>query len=138
MPVMRRLPKDLTAFAREMRANPTPAEYRFWKAISRYRPKFTRQHQVRRFLIDFACRQVKVGVEIDGSQHANATLYDSRRTATLEAEGWKIIRFWNNEVLSNTDGVVEVALAQVAECLGDTHPQPLPSREGRTRRPRFK
>ncbi len=135
---MRRLPQDLTAFAREMRGNPTPAEYRFWKAISRYRPKFVRQHQVRRFIIDFACRQHRIGIEIDGNQHGRAALYDARRTTILAAEGWTIIRFWNNEVLSNIDGVIEVTLAKVADCLGDTDPQFLPSREGRPRKPRFK
>jgi very-short-patch-repair endonuclease len=134
---VRRLPKDTTLFAREMRNAPTPAEYRLWKAISRYRPKFVRQHQVRRFLIDLACRQLKIGVEIDGSQHANA-MYDKRRTTILNHEGWTIIRFWNNEVLMNTDGVVRIILDRAAEQLGGSHPQPIPSREGRVRKPRFK
>jgi very-short-patch-repair endonuclease len=59
------------------------------------------------------------------------------RTACLENEGWTIIRFWNSEVRDNPDGVAEAILLKAAECLGGTHPQPLPSREGRTGRRRF-
>lgn len=132
---MRRLPKDLTAFAREMRRNPTEAEYRLWKAISCYRPKFVRQHQVRRFILDFACRQHKIAVEIDGSQHADS-VYDQRRTAILKAERWTVLRFWNNDVLANTDGVCRVILDAVAEVTG-SDPTYLPSRERRPRKPRY-
>jgi Protein of unknown function (DUF559) len=55
----------------------------------------------------------------------------------LGKEGWTVIRFWNSEVNDNPEGVAEAILLKAAECLGGTHPQPLPSREGRKRRPRF-
>ncbi|BCA57598.1 hypothetical protein HMP06_0367 [Sphingomonas sp. HMP6] len=60
------------------------------------------------------------------------------RTAYLEAQGWRVVRLWNSDVLSNPDGAASRILAETAECLGGTHPQPLPSREGRKRTPRYK
>ena len=75
-------------------------------------------------------------MEIDGSQHI-ASPSDQTRTRYLEREGWTVIRFWNSDVIANPDGVAEAILQRAAECLGGTHPQPLPSREGRQRRPRF-
>lgn len=134
----KRIDPELTRRARELRNNPTPAERLIWQRISRYRPAFTRQLIVAPFIIDLACREAKFGVEFDGSQHLDSAEADARRTATLEARGWKIIRFWNSEVESNPDGVALQLLAGAAECLGGTHPQPLPSREGRERRPRLR
>jgi very-short-patch-repair endonuclease len=123
--------------ARELLNNPTPAELAVWRRISRYRPAFTRQLVVAPFIIDLVCRQVKLGVEFDGSQHIEAVEADERRSAFLRSEGWTIIRFWNSDVLIDPDGVTESILTKLAECLGDTHPLPLPSREGRKRTPRF-
>jgi hypothetical protein len=54
----------------------------------------------------------------------------------LESKGWRVVRLWNSEVMTNPEGAAEFLLAQAAECLGGTHPQPLPSREGRIRKPR--
>lgn len=71
-------------------------------------------------------------VELDGSQHIGSA-GDEARTCFLEAEGWTVLRFWNSEVGDNPDGVAQAILVKAAECLGGTHPQPLPSREGRKR-----
>jgi very-short-patch-repair endonuclease len=109
--MQRRIPSELTARARALRNNPTPAEFAVWRRISCYRPAFTRQLVEAPFIID---------------------------SAFLRAKGWRILRLWNSDVLSNPDGAVQHILAQAAECLGGTHPQPLPSREGRDRRPRFR
>ena len=76
-------------------------------------------------------------MEIDGSQHLESET-DTERTEFLKAGGWTIIRFWNSEVNDNPEGVAEAILQKAAECLGGTHPQPLPSREGRKRRPRLR
>jgi G:T-mismatch repair DNA endonuclease (very short patch repair protein) len=62
---------------------------------------------------------------------------DEARTRHLQAKGWTVIRFWNSDVNANSEGVAEAILQRAAECLGGTDPQPLPSREGRKRRPRF-
>ena len=104
--------------------------------LSRYRPKFTRQLTIGPYIADLACRQARLIVELDGRQHLNSES-DQIRTRFLESEGWTVLRFWNSEVVEIPNGVAEAILQKAAECLGGTHPQPLPSREGRQRRPRF-
>lgn len=130
----RRVPFDTTRRARELRNGATRHERKLWSLISRLRPKFTRQLPIGPYFADFACRQAKLIVELDGSQHAESR-HDKRRDEFLTHEGWKIFRVWNNELDENPDGVFEAIMQRAAECLGGTHPQPLPSREGRTRRP---
>ena len=125
----------LTRNARALRNEATAQERAIWHLLSRYRPKFTRQLPIGPFIADFACRQAKLVVEIDGSQHVDSA-DDVERTQWLEANGWTVIRFWNGDVNENLEGVVEAIIARTAECLGGTHPQPLPSREGRERRHR--
>ena len=131
-----RVPKQLTANARSLRNNATKAERLLWRVLSQFRPRFTRQLVVGPYIVDLACRQARVAVELDGGQHVDAVSYDQRRTEFLIAEGWAVLRFWNNEVLENLDGVAELILNSCTERLGGTHPQPLPSREGRQRKPR--
>jgi very-short-patch-repair endonuclease len=133
---MKRIEPQQTAHARDLRNNATPAERTLWRLLSRYRPKFTRQLPVGPYIADLACREARLIVECDGSQHIDSA-HDERRTLFLQSEGWTIIRFWNSEVSENPDGVAEAILLKAADCLGGTHPQPLPSREGRQRRPRF-
>nr|WP_317893830.1 DUF559 domain-containing protein [uncultured Sphingomonas sp.] len=135
--MLRRIDPTLTARARELRNNPTEVELAIWHRIARYRPAFTRQLVIAPFIIDLACREARLAVELDGSQHLDAVEADARRTTYLEAQGWRVLRLWNAEVLANPDGAVEHILEKAAECLGGTHPQPLPSREGRNRRPRW-
>jgi very-short-patch-repair endonuclease len=130
----RRVPKHLTDRARALRSNATPQERTLWRLLSRYRPKFTRQLSLDPYTADLACREAKLIVEIDGSQHIDPP-HDEHRTRFLMAEGWTVIRIWNSEVNNNPAGVAEAILPKAAECLGGTHPQPLPSREGRKRRP---
>jgi very-short-patch-repair endonuclease len=134
---MHRIESEMTRRARSLRTGATKAERALWRLLSRYRPKFTRQLVVGPFILDLACRQAMLAVEVDGGQHADSEA-DSRRTRWLENEGWTVIRFWNNEVVENSIGVAEAILLKAAECLGGTHPQPLPSREGRPRRPRLR
>jgi very-short-patch-repair endonuclease len=129
----RRVSRRLTARARDLRADATKQEHVLWRLLSRYRPKFTRQLSIEPYIADFACRQAKLVVEIDGSQHI-ASRRDEVRTRFLEEEGWTVIRFWNSDVNANPVGVAQAILQRAAECLGGTHPQPLPSREGRSRR----
>jgi very-short-patch-repair endonuclease len=131
-----RIDPKLTALARELRNNPTPAELAVWQRISRCRPPFTRQLVEPPFIIDLACRQARLAVEFDGSQHLATETQDAQRTAFLQAKGWRVIRLWNSDVLANPDGAVLHILRRTAECLGGTHPHPLPSREGRARRQR--
>jgi very-short-patch-repair endonuclease len=83
------------------------------------------------YILDLACRTAKLAIDFDGSQHLDAVGYDGERTRFLERLGWRVERFWNGDVLENPDGVTKAILQVTAKCLGGTHPQPLPSREGR-------
>jgi len=131
---MQRIPPELTANARALRLNATDAEKRLWLHLCQRRPRFTRQLVVSHYNLDFACRSLKLPVELDGGQHADQGEADARRTAHLEAQGWRVLRFWNNDVLSNVDGVIAVIMAAVEREStverASTHPQPLPFREG--------
>jgi very-short-patch-repair endonuclease len=131
-----RVPHAHTQRARTLRNNGTKHERQLWRLLSRYRPKFTRQLPVGPYVADFACREARLIVELDGGQHAESAR-DVRRDGLLTQEGWTVIRIWNNEVNDNPEGVVEAIMSRAAECLGGTHPQPLPSREGRQRRCRY-
>ena len=121
----------MTANARALRNGQTDAERMIWLRISRYRPRFTRQLVIGPYIVDLACRSAKLAIEFDGSQHLDAQAYDERRSLFLIEQGWTMLRFWNGDVIENPDGVVEAILNRAAECLGGTHPQPLPGREGR-------
>ena len=128
---VRRIPEPITEHARALRNGATDAERLIWRRVAQYRPRFTRQLVVGPYIIDLACRTARLAIELDGSQHIDAASYDARRTAYLEDAGWVVLRFWNNDVMANPDGVADAILARAAERLG-TAPQPVPSR---TRRP---
>ena len=133
---MSRVPPRLTANARSLRRNATDAERVLWRILSPYRPRFTRQYVIGNYIVDLACREAKLAIELDGSQHVDSSS-DPARTARLEALGWKVLRFWNDDVLQNGEGVAQAILEEIGARLGPTHPRPLPvSREGRVRRPR--
>jgi primosomal protein N' (replication factor Y) len=97
--------------ARDFRRHPTNAEALLWRLLRNRRlsgHKFRRQHP-------FACVELRLVVEADGGQHAESA-YDEWRTAVLAMEGWRVVRFWNNDVLNNTDTVIEWLLAEMAMC----------------------
>ena len=98
--------------ATELRRNTTDAERRLWAALQDRRLegyKFRRQHPIGRFIVDFACTKHHLVIEADGGQH-DESLSDARRTAWLETQGWRVLRFWNNDILANTEGVVSTIL----------------------------
>ena len=98
------------SFVGELRTNMTDAEMRLWSLVRNRQldsQKFRRQHPLGPFVADFVCIERRLIVEIDGGQHADSS-YDARRTAWLEDQGWRVIRFWNNDVLTGTEGVLEV------------------------------
>ena len=76
--------------------------------------KFRRQHEVDRYIADFACPDAGSIVELDGSQHGEQVIYDETRTRKLENMGSRVLRFWDNDVLTNIEGVLEVILAALA------------------------
>jgi very-short-patch-repair endonuclease len=84
--------------------------------------KFRRQHAMGPFIVDFCCVERGLVLELDGGQHAERNAADERRTRILQRFGYRVLRFWDNEVLSNLDGVLE----RISEALEDPHPYPLP------------
>ena len=111
----------LTERARTLRKTPTDAEKRLWKHLRNRQMeghKFYRQYPIPPYYVDFLCRTKKLVVELDGGQHADRVAEDERRTAYLEGKGYKVLRFWNNDVLRNTDGVLE----EIVMCLKSLTP----------------
>ena len=106
----------IKAKARELRRNPTEAERRLWKHL-RLRQiggyKFRRQQSLGPYIVDFVCLGKRVVVEVDGGQHSEQIAYDTERSAWLEAQGFRVLRFWNHEVLKEIEVVKEV----IAEAL---------------------
>ncbi|MGH6613596.1 endonuclease domain-containing protein [Sphingomonas sp.] len=120
---MQRTPPELKSNARTLRNNATEVERKLWHLLGDHRPRFTRQLIVSHYIVDIACRSAKVAIELDGSHHAEQVALDNQRTVYLEAQGWQVLRFWNNDVLANPDGVVGVILAAVV-ARASTHPRP--------------
>ena len=75
--------------------------------------KVRRQHPIGRHIADFAVPSRRLVIEIDGGQHAGAAARDAARSRALEARGWRVIRFWNSDVTSNLDGVLETVAAEI-------------------------
>jgi len=102
--------------ARTLRANATEAERLLWSKLQNRKlggAKFRRQVPFPPYTVDFCCFEAKLIVELDGSQHVDQADYDAARTARLESDGFSVLRFWNNDVLANINGVQEALLAEV-------------------------
>jgi type I restriction enzyme M protein len=133
----------LLEFARGMRRFSTDAEKRLWRALRNRKLggfKFRRQIPIGSYIIDFYCHEVKVAVEADGGQHSEPThvKYDKRRTAFLKSEGIHVMRFWDHDVLRDTDVVREMIYRICDEqrsLVIPPHPNPLPKGEGVRGRP---
>ena len=105
---------DTNRHARSLRWNATDAESKLWQHVRDRRLggfKFRRQATVGYAVVDFLCAEKRLVVELDGGQHTPEV--DARRTAKLEALGYRVIRFWNNDVLGNLDGVLQTILREV-------------------------
>lgn len=117
--------KRLTGLARNLRNNATDAEQRLWLHLRASRlegTKFTRQCPIGNFIADFACRSLRLAIELDGGQHWDSAT-DAGRTRIIEAHGYRVIRFWNHEVFENLDGVLTVIAQEIAIARNKT---PLP------------
>ena len=113
--------------ARELRAGMTDAEQKLWRYLRNRQLqgfKFRRQHEIGCYIADFVCTEAKLIVELDGGQHLEQMEYDERRTRQLKIMGYNLLRFWNNDVLTNTESVLEVILNTLAS--PTPHPSPLP------------
>lgn len=101
--------KDLT-YAKALRSGQTPAEERLWYFLRAKRfmgLKFKRQKPIGRYIVDFVCLECGAVVEVDGGQHNHRIAYDRRRDHWLESQGLMVLRFWNNDVLENTEAVLD-------------------------------
>ncbi len=99
--------------ARELRNNATDAESYLWqflrnRLLNGY--KFRRQHVLDSYILDFVCETKKLIIELDGEQHLETKTYDEKRTLSLNNNGYKVLRFWNNIVFTEIDGVLETIL----------------------------
>jgi len=96
--------------ARTLRKTLTDAESVLWLALKKRQVngiKFRRQHRIGSYIIDFICLSHRLIIEVDGAHHQNQIEYDTIRTKFLNAAGYKVLRFWNNEVFNQLDGVLE-------------------------------
>ncbi|MDD5330577.1 MAG: endonuclease domain-containing protein [Sulfuricella sp.] len=115
-----------TERARTLRENQSDAEQLLWRSLrSRQLEgcKFRRQHGIGSYIVDFVCIEAGLVVELDGGQHAEQLAYDAVRTEKLAAAGYRVLRFWNNEVLTNLEGVLESLRLELLPS-----PQPSPQR----------
>ena len=115
-------------FARALRNDGTDAERHLWRRLRNRQVlglRFRRQHPILGFIADFACIDVRLVIELDGGQHAEARSRDLRRTEILESAGYRVLRFWNHDVLASTEDVLAEIVRQVL-----TPPQPSPASRG--------
>lgn len=96
--------------ARTLRRDATEAEKLLWMHLRDRKLaglKFRRQHRIGRYTADFCCEEEKLVVELDGGQHAEKISDDEQRTQYIEKLGYRVVRYWNNEVLDNIEGVLD-------------------------------
>jgi len=115
--------------ARELRKSMTDAERKLWRSLRLrqiYGHKFRRQFPLGNFIVDFVCLEMHLIIEVDGGQHADEKYGDAQRDAWLMAQNFRVLRYWNNQVLNELDAV----LADIARVLEATPPIPTFPREG--------
>jgi very-short-patch-repair endonuclease len=119
-------PAGATKRARRLRGNPTEAEKQMWRLLRAnfLEARFRRQAPIRHYFVDFASHRAKLVIEVDGGQHCKEV--DVERDGIITSEGYRILRFWNHDVLGNPDGVASV----IADALPRPHPHPASPIEG--------
>jgi very-short-patch-repair endonuclease len=118
--------------ARALRKNLTDAEKLLWRHLRDRQLdgcKFRRQHPIGKFIVDFVCVEKKLVIEVDGGQHAKKVEADLQRSEYLRKKGYSTLRFWNNEVLHETESVLEAVLLSMSE--DAPSPRPSPPNRGR-------
>jgi very-short-patch-repair endonuclease len=115
------------SYVRKLRRGATDAEQRLWRHLRNRNLggfKFRRQVTIGPYVADFACAETRLIIEADGGQHCGNR--DSSRTSALEALGWSVLRFWNNDILQQTDAVLQSILVTCEERRVKPSPCPLP------------
>jgi very-short-patch-repair endonuclease len=115
--------------AKQLRRNQTDAEKVLWQQLraKQLGVKFRRQQSIPPYIVDFMCFEHKLVIELDGGQHATQQQYDAQRTRFLEQQGYRVVRFWNNDVFENKEGVLQHILMCIRA--KTPHPSPLPQGE---------
>jgi very-short-patch-repair endonuclease len=110
----KRPPPSATQRARRLRRDKPDAERGMWRLLKECAPegRWRKQVPIRHFFADFASHRAKLVIEVDGGQHSVEA--DARRTAIIEGEGYRVLRFWNNEVLGNPEGCAPILAAALA------------------------
>ncbi len=116
MPARRTTPTGYQR-ARKLRKEPTPAERKLWAVLreDKLGVNFRRQHAVGIYIPDFCSPKAKLIIELDGSQHLEQEAYDRDRTGYLESQGYQVIRFWNNQVMNDIDGVIRAIMVALGK-----------------------
>ncbi len=127
-----RQPKDARAqnFAGHLRREPTDAENALWKELRMHQLNdvhFRRQHAIGQYIVDFCSPTRKLVIEVDGGQHLEQESYDQTRTAYLEKQGYRVLRFWDHEVLKEMDAVLQAIEEATRMELDDPAPEPPPT-----------
>ncbi len=108
--------KSMLIRARKLRRQSSDAECALWKQLRNRRLngyKFRRQAVIEPYIVDFVCMEAKLIIEADGGQHADQIAYDTQRTAALESMGYRVVRFWNHEILGELHSVLEQIAAEL-------------------------
>ena len=122
---------QLKRFASKMRNYPTNAEHTLWQHLRMSRldgHRFTRQFVINNAIVDFACPKSKLAIELDDGQHDHQQPAENLRTKRLNQHGYRALRFWNNEVINNIEGVLHT----IQQALNETNPRPLRTAKGDT------
>ncbi len=123
---------QVKVFARNLRKNQTDVERVLWHYLRNRQMegyKFRRQWPIGSYIVDFACLSRKLLIELDGGQHAETITYDENRTKFLESQGYKVLRFWNNEIFSELEAVLQRIFDEVNKGAESPSPQPSPRGE---------
>ena len=115
MPLKRTTPKFYHR-ARQLRKEPTVAEAKLWAFLRGNKlngVNFRRQHAIGKYIVDFCSLKKKLVIELDGSQHLGQEEYDEERTLYLKSQGYRVIRFWNDQVMNDLEGVIKTIVYEV-------------------------
>ena len=109
---------DIKEKARTLRRNQTDAEKLVWQRLRNRQlmdKRFRRQYPIGQYIVDFVCLNLRLIVELDGGQHMDQQAYDERRSDYLNQQGFVVVRFWNNEVMGNIEGVLESLILTLSQ-----------------------
>jgi very-short-patch-repair endonuclease len=113
--------------SRQLRQNMTDAEKKLWRGLRKnqiYEQKFRRQFPIGKYIVDFICLEARLIVEVDGGQHQDQRKYDEKRDAWLKGQNFNVLRFWNNDVLENFEGVMAIIMNTLEPSAPPSQPSP--------------